>query len=261
MSQTIKWTKKQWSTSKRKKLAQCPADFYASYVAKKYPYSPGPAQEIGNYCDKVLEDALVAGHTEIKRKQVAVDLVKIDPNYEYVEPLMDGMEGSLEYILGTTGLKFPQIRLAVNIKAQPVMVDWRKGSPLFDSAALDVLIITETTHAMVLDYKTGNPGFPDWFQLEDYAIHVFARFPSIQTVDTGIIWLRKGVDGKGQPFIQRPDSLVQRSDARGIFTRWASAHREAIELEASGEWPAKTHRMCSYCDEYKSQQCKAHNYT
>lgn len=248
----IRLDKFQYSSSKRKTLnggQGCMREYYHKYVAKTYPFVQSPQMLIGTYIDDVLERCLAEG-VDPDLEAVRKEIVHIMPDYEFVDGLVEGVDAAYEYAVTRTGLNVLQRRLAVNKRVEPTAVNWRKGSPLFDSAMFDLVTIPSDEEVYVDDWKTGNPGYPDWPQLEDYSLYVFRYLPKVERVIASIVWLRKG--RHAEEIVHKSTKVIERKHMRPIVQRWADAHELVTLANNRGVWPITPHKMCSGCPHYET---------
>lgn len=247
MGTDIQLKKFQYSSSKRKTLKQCPLKYYHTYVAKTYPFTETPAIELGKHCDTILERHITSGE-EPDLEELRERLYHIDPSYGYLDGLVAGVDAAHEYAVTRPGIKILQKRIALDKKLKPCEVNWR-GKTLFDSAMFDLVTLgpdPEVIH--VDDWKAGNPNYPDWEQIEDYALYMFAVFPRCNTVVGSIVWLRKGRHDKN--IVHKLTKEFRRADLKKTVQRWAKAHEEVVGYNKQQEWPAWNNPMCSYCDHH-----------
>lgn len=247
--QVVKLQKFQYSSSKRKLGAQCWHKYYHMQVAKTYPFTETPAIEVGKICDEVLENAIILGE-DPDLDDLRTRLIHAHPEYGYLDALVEGVDAAYEYAVTRTGVNIVQTRLALDRKILPTAVDWRKNSPLFDSCQMDLMTIPDDHEIYIDDWKTGNDGYPDYHQLEDYALYAFRMMPKLEKVIASLVWLRRG---------RHPENLVHkttrvyiRSEMRKVVQRWADHHRDVKQHNENGQWPKSTNRMCEHCDHYET---------
>lgn len=246
----IKLKKFQHSTTKRKDLKNCPLQFYHRHVAKTYPFTETPAILIGKLCDTVLEDSIISGQDPDLDK-LRADIHRIDPEYRYLDDLVAGTDAAYEYAVSRTGVKIAQLRLALSAQFKPTPIDWKQSSKLFDSSMPDLMTISDDS-LFIDDWKTGNPNFPHWDQLADYALYGFANIPTLQEAVCSIVWLRKG--RHDEEIVHKDTKVFQRQEVVDTVKRWRDHHEEVKERNASGEWTAKPNNMCSYCDHFNNYE-------
>lgn len=97
------------------------------------------------------------------------------------------------------------------------------------------LVIINSNEAFSVDYKTGSPRYVDTKQLKLMALMIFAKFPAIERVRSGLLFLLHDM------FV--PDDY----DRSQIDKLWKS-FREPLELHniytTSGNWPANPSGLC-----------------
>lgn len=260
MSESVplkKLDKFQYSTTKRRDLKQCPQMYYRKHVAKDYPFEETAPILIGRLIDTSLETSIKSGET-LDLNLLKRQIIQIDPAYKYVDTLVDGTDAALAYCIDSTGLKATQSQFAVDITARPCKVNWTKRSKLFDAAKPDFLCLHAPEHFTCVDWKTGNPDYPESAieQLEDYSIHLFAHFPLLQKVSGRVGWLRKGKHVDPEKYMYFTDHEINRPDARAIFERWAAHHIDVKNMNSSGDWKHKKNGLCDWCVHYDN--CEAH---
>lgn len=244
----VKLTKYQYSASKRKTLKQCPLQYYHTYVSKKYPFEDNPATLIGKSVDTALENAIANG-IEPDLDALENEIVQHDSAYKYLGSLIAGVDAAFNYATGITGVRVLQRRVALDRKLKPCAVNWRASSKLFDSAMFDLVVIPgDEPYVIVIDWKTGNPNYPDWNQLEDYALYMFILLPKITEVRCELVWLRKGAHPKEG--VHKSARTFLRKDLRKTVERWAKAHEQVVHANRDEDWEATPNDMCGFCSHY-----------
>lgn len=125
------------------------------------------------------------------------------------------------------GIKLTEHKVALDSAFKPAEWDtsWTHG-------IIDVAVVASTT-AAVLDYKTGKR--KPTGQMKLYAGYVFAHYPEVQKVETGLVWLKERK-------IDR--AIIERSDMPviwGDFVRRASRLQSAFERDS---WPERPSGLC-----------------
>ena len=245
---TVKLNKFQYSSTKRKKGAQCWHAFYHMQVAKTYPFTETPAIEVGRIVDDVLEQSIITGQ-DPDLKQLRADLIQAFPEYKFMDSLIEGVDAAFEYAISRTGVNIVQTRLALDRKMQPTPVNWFKNSPLFDSCQMDLMTIPDDHEIYIDDWKTGNPNYPDYHQLQDYALYAFRYMPKLERVHASLVWLRKGRHKEN--IVHKSSRVYVRSEMRPVVQRWADFHRDCVTHNENGNWPKTLNSMCRTCDHYE----------
>jgi len=249
VSDVIKLQKFQYSSSKRACAKKCWLQYYHRYVAKTYPFEESPPILIGHLCDREIETAIATGQ-DPDLDAIADEIVSIDPGYKYVESLVEGIDAAYEYAITRTGLRVMQASLALNRQLKPTATDWREKSPLFDAAKMDLItIIGDETVVYVDDWKSGNPNYPDFDQLADYALYIFVLMPKVTKVVASLVWLRKG--RHAEQIVHKSEQVFDRENLGDTVKRWALMHADTMDNNEKGEWPATyNEKLCGWCDHY-----------
>lgn len=243
----IQLKKFQYSSSKRKTEAQCALKYYHTYVAKTYPFKETPAVLIGKHCDTVLENAIATG-ADPNLVMLKEKINSLDPSYKFLDSLVEGVDAAFEYAVTRPGIRVLQKRLAMDKALKNTEVNWR-GKALFDSAMFDLVTLTDDPEKVIVDdWKSGNDKYPDWDQIEDYALYMFRNLPKVQVVEGSIVWLRRG--RHPQNIVHRLVKEFRRSDMRKTVQRWAGCHERVVGYNSAKVWPANPSQeaMCPWCD-------------
>lgn len=154
-----------WSFSSLKQYKTCPKQYYELRVAKNYLPREGDDARYGKEVHTALEEYVRDGKP----------LPKFYQNFrKMVDPLLD-----------IPGTKYCEHEMALTLDRQPCKFDaenyWVRG--------IADLLIVDGDIAFVVDYKTGKTGYADTSQLKLMALMVFAHFPSVDTVKSGLMFV------------------------------------------------------------------------
>lgn len=156
-----------WSHSALEDFVNCPRAFHAKRVAKTHKEEPTEQLLWGNRVHKAFELRIKDG-----------------------TPLPAELEEHEEFLLRLatmTGEQHAERKIALDRRMQPCSFFdkevWFRG--VIDFTAL------RENHALVVDYKTGKP-HSKFRQLKTNALHIFAEFPSVQSVDVRYYWTTTG---------------------------------------------------------------------
>ena len=196
-----------WTYSQLEKFEPCPRQFYHVRVKRDVKEPPTEHTIWGERVHTAFEHRILEG-----------------------TPLPEGMEqweGLAQKLSMLPGEKFAEEKLAIdrNFKA----VDWKEAW----SRGIADLIVKHKDKAATFDYKTGKRKPTE--QLSLYAGYIFAKYPEVEQVETGFIWLK---DRK----IDR--QIFHRSEAPII---WQSFLPRVNKLESAYErdtWPARPSGLC-----------------
>jgi hypothetical protein len=155
---------------------------------------------------------------------------------------MKNWEGLLDHLLSLPYRELlTEVPVSLDRNFQPAPWDecWTRG-------VIDVLALGDTT-AFTIDWKTGKRKPTE--QLKLYAAYIFALYPNVDVVDTGLVWLQPRVIDT---------TKIKREEVAGI---WQGFVERAARLESAFErdsWPERPSGLCngwcpvSTCKYYKT---------
>jgi len=157
-----------WSYSSITTFEKCPKQYYHLYVAKDIKQDPNQKHFLyGNEVHKAAEEYVRDGvplPTKFSEFQTPLDMLKRIPG-----------EKKCELKLGLTKDLEPCEFFGDNV--------WWRG-------AIDLLILDkENKTATIIDYKTGKSQYADTRQLGLLSIAVFKKFPEIEKIKAGLMFL------------------------------------------------------------------------
>jgi CRISPR/Cas system-associated exonuclease Cas4 (RecB family) len=203
------------SFSSMKMYENCPLRYYYQRISKEVRDQPGEASIYGERIHKHLEDRLKEG-------------TALPDESEGYEKLAAQIEAKAA---GKTLLLEQELTLNENLTP----TGWWDADAWMRSK-LDVLVLHKD-RAFVGDWKTGKRR-PDFFQLELFALQVFAHYEQVQTVTSAFIWLKdNAIDAETYT---RDEEPVLWSKMLGKVTRIAESAKR-------NKWPAKPSGLCPYC--------------
>jgi hypothetical protein len=157
-----------WSYSSITTFEKCPKQYYHLYVAKDIKQDPNQKHFLyGNEVHKAAEEYVRDGvplPAKFSEFQTPLDMLKRIPG-----------EKQCELKLGLTKDLDPCEFFGDNV--------WWRG-------AIDLLILDkENKTATIIDYKTGKSQYADTRQLGLLSIAVFKKFPEIEKIKAGLMFL------------------------------------------------------------------------
>lgn len=214
-----------WSYSALSTFETCPRKYYHTKIKKDYPDLMGEAALAGVRVHKYMEDA-VDGRNALPKEhanlQPIVDKVRAAPGTKL-----------LEYKCGLTESLKPTTFFAKDVWLRCV-IDYAAVTP---------------DRARVLDWKTGKQK-DDFDQLGLFAGAVLAKYPTVDVVDAGYVWLkdraitrktfhRKDIQEEvWQPMLTRVTRMRQSMDANEFNPRPSGLCRKYCPV-----------RSCEFCGE------------
>ena len=200
-----------WSFSSLKQYKNCPKQYYEIRVAK-------------NFTSRDSVDSLYGKEVHEALEEYVRDGVPLAKNYEqfkrFVDPLLD-----------IAGTKYCEHEMALTVDKKPCGFHaeeyWVRG-------IADLLIVDEDV-AYIIDYKTGKSTYADTNQLKLMAAMVFAHFPKVNKIKSGLMFLLSNSFLTEEYVRQDLDKLWSAFDTD--LSRLALAFENAI-------WPASPTGLC-----------------
>lgn len=203
------------SYSSIKLYENCPYRYYHQRVAKTVVDKGGEASQHGERVHKHLEDRLR-------------DKVDLPQELKHVEPLVNSFEN-----LSVGGDMFAELEMTLTKDLTPT--SWW-GDDAWMRSKLDVYII-KNQKAVVADWKTGKRR-PDFFQLELFALQVFAHYLEVQSVTSSFVWLKDMAMDK---------KTYTRNDTARLWDKMLGKVQRIEQSVTYDNWPAKPSGLCNYC--------------
>jgi hypothetical protein len=218
-----------WSFSGLKQYVNCPKQYHEVKILNNYTVTVTEQMLYGSAVHKALEDYVRDG-------------VPLAKNYERFKPAVDAL-------LEVPGMKYPELQMALKAdRVTPCAFDdpeyWVRG-------IADLLSIDRDT-AYIIDYKTGSARYPDPKQLKLMALMVFAKFPGVDFIKAGLL------------FVMHDVFIDEQYHRREIPKLWEAFDPSLARLTVSheqGTWNANPSPLCGWCpvtscDFYKPKRHK-----
>lgn len=206
-----------WSYSSLKTFQQCPKKYYHLKVAKDVQDKPTTATMYGQDVHKAAEDFIKEG-TPIPEK------------YDYMGPFLDTLAS-------IPGEKYCEHKMGLTKDLQPCgffddNVWWR--------GIADLLIVNEEKGlAHSIDYKTGKSAkYADKQQLDLVAVAIFAHFPNIVRVKSGLLFV------VSKEFIRAEHLAEKREEYMSRVLPDLDRLEKALD---NGVWNAVSGPLCRFC--------------
>lgn len=202
------------SYSNIKAFEQCPKQFYHVKHLAEYPFVETDAIREGNAFHKAAENYIR-------------DNLSLPKRFEYAKPVLDSLNAK-------KGDKFCEIKLGITYDLEPCTFFspkvWIRG-------IIDLLIIdAENKLAWVIDYKTGgNTKYADTDQLELMALLVFASYPEVDEVRSGLVFVKA-------------DELIRKkyvkSNRGTLWSGWLKRHSKMVQAHKLDKWTTRESGLC-----------------
>lgn len=204
-----------WSYSAYKEFDTCPRKYHEMKVLKRVKQKSTPAMEEGKAIHKAFEEYLLYG-------------VALPPQYKQYGPL-------IAKFASFNGKKIIEEKLGITAQATPCgFFDpdvWLRAVP-------DLLTINGHV-ARLADWKTGkNANYADPTQLEVTSLAVFSKFPDVESVKGGLVFI------KSNQIVRRD---YDRKDFGSLMDKWAGNVSKIAAAHSSGTWNPKKNPFCKNC--------------
>ena len=205
-----------WSHSALKDFEGCQRRYYEIKVLKNYPFTETEATRYGNQVHEAIEFYIR-------------DRKPIPPEYAQFQDTVDAM-------LKKSGRVLAEYEMALTKELTPCV--W-KAADVWVRGIADILIVDdENMTAWVGDWKTGNNKYPDRDQLVLMSLMVFAHFPHIRKVNSGLL------------FIVKNDMVKMSMTREEVHAHWWEYRERIARLEASyanDVWNPNQTPLCGWC--------------
>lgn len=186
-----------WSVSKASLAAQCSQAFDYRYVQKLKGIPSGSESKVGTVAHRAQE--LVIKGTKVRDaidQAITEDGTLTHSEAEQVRAF-ESAYVNFKTKLDAFAHKHPfkeihtELKLAIDINFQPCDYD---GTDCLIRGNIDVLVITESGHAIIIDHKSGKrkPIFKHQVQLDTYLLFAAAHYPGIKGFQAAIHSLAYG---------------------------------------------------------------------
>jgi hypothetical protein len=142
------------------------------------------------------------------------------------------LQPALDVLLGLPGKKYTEHKMAVKHDGSPTR--WNDPDRWFQGI-VDLLIVSDSPIARVVDWKTGNVNYADTDQLELMALLTFAHFPHVQHVKGRLLFVLSK---------QVRDRNVDIKEQEKLFQKWREKDALRIAAIAANNFPAKESGLC-----------------
>lgn len=206
-----------WSHSSLKDFETCARKYHEVKILKNYPREETEATLYGTQLHAVCEE------------YIKLD-APLPPGFEFLQDTLDVLKNK-------PGRKLTEHEMAVDIMLRPCGF---KSPDAWARGIADLLIINdEDLTAWVFDYKSGNDKYPDTDQLTLMSLMVFAHFPHIRLVRSGLLFVLRGTAVKHR---------VELHDAAEHWWKYRERVARIEDCQRTGVWNPKQSGLCRrYC--------------
>ena len=201
-----------WSYSALKAFEDCPKRYYHTKVAKDFKEPTTEALLYGNEFHKAAE-LYIKNDTELPDK-------------------FSFAEAALQSLSEMPGKKVPEMKMGLTASLKPCAFFakdvWYRG--------IADLVIVQGETARVIDYKTGKSAqYADTGQLELMALCIFAHFPEVTKVKSGLLFVVCNA------FIK---DTYEVDDSPKLWQKWLIKYGKLQEAADADVWNARPSGLC-----------------
>lgn len=199
----------------------CPRQYFHRYVTKDAPYLETEATRWGNTVHQACEDFV---------KGTSDNLTTV---------LLDDFRPTLQYMRDfECDYRNAETEWAFNLQGQ--MCDF-KAADVFLRGYTDFEAV-KGKKAWVVDYKTGRR-HSKYEQVELYALTIWLRFPEVEEVTAGYMWLKERDPIQFISF----RTFTRANDAQRIWNERIAKYERIKSAYECDVWQAKPSGLCGWC--------------
>jgi hypothetical protein len=207
----------QWSYSGLKQYSTCARQYHEVKVLRKYPREE-------------TEQTLYGTRLHEQAEFFIKDHKPLDPDFKFMQPVMDKLAAM-------PGRKYPEYEMALTHDLRPC--DFKSPDYWVRGIADLVIIDDDNLTARIFDYKSGGDKFPDTDQLTLMSLMVFAYFPHVRHVTSGLLFVLKNSVVKHR---------VDREQAQNLWWKYRERVGSIALSHANNSWPPTQSGLCKkYC--------------
>ncbi len=207
-----------WSYSSIKTFEQCPKKYFHLKVVKDVKDEPGPEADYGTAVHLAAEEFIRDGKP-------------VPDKFAFMRPIV-------ERLAAFPGEKYCELKLGL------VKTSWGYDPcSFFDKdvwyrGIVDLLIVNGEK-AWMIDYKTGkNAKYADMKQLDLMAAALFVKFPQLQTIKSGLLYVVSNEFPKKTHYRENFDEYIS------VFDEKLGQLEDAME---HGVFNPKSGPLCGWC--------------
>lgn len=207
-----------WSYSSIKTFEQCPKKYFHLKVVKDVKDEPGEAAEYGTAVHLAAEEFIRDGKP-------------IPDKFSFIR-------GAVEKLAAFPGDKYTELKLGITKTSWGFDPCSFFDKEVWYRGIVDLLIVNgETAH--MIDYKTGkNAKYADMKQLDLMAGALFVKFPKLQVIKSGLLYV------VSKEFPKKTHVREEMDEYLSVFDDQLDRLEHAM---ASGVFNPKSGPLCGWC--------------
>lgn len=200
-----------WSHSALADFVNCGRQYHEVRIKKSVPFVETKEITWGNIVHKAFENRIAI------KAPLAADLAEHEPYMQQLEAL--------------PGKHFTERKIALNNKMQDCGYF---DNDVWFRSVIDFSAVAET-EAHIVDYKTGKQ--KDKFdQLMLNALHLFAQYPSVQTIHTSFYWV--------QHYMATSQTFT-RDQVPALWSKFLPDLKQYVEAHVTETWQPRQSGLCA----------------
>lgn len=222
-----------YSFTSIKEFHQCPKRWYETRILKRWAFVETEATIYGSKVHKALEDAARAEPHE--------PAATLPYSLSQYQPLADAIQtakasGMVVIPEQTVGMTYE----GYGIRGRED-IWWAKDIKI--AGMCDISLLTKDyTYARIGDYKTGSDKYPNMEQLDLMALLTFTEYPTLQTIDAMLMFIKVGTTYPATP------KRYTRDDMPEINARFDGYIADIEEHKARERFPDNGGNvLCAWC--------------
>lgn len=204
-----------WSYTAVSMFEQCPKKYFHIKVKKDVKDDDSSFAGEG----KIIHDAL---------KKRVIDAKPLPIELRYLEKMAAKFANA-------SGEKRGELQLAINAEFQPTT--WF-GTDVWCRAIIDLLVVKQTTHAIVVDWKTGKKK-DEWDQIKLSAAVLSCFMPEVTDFTLTYAWTKSKE--------LSPPVTMQKEHMLDVWSDFHPRVQEIIRATKTTTFPAQKSGLCAYC--------------
>lgn len=222
-----------YSFTSIKEFHQCPKRWYENRILKRWEFKETEATKFGTRVHKALEEAALANRGE--------PAATLPYSLSMYQPLADAIQSAKEQ--GNVVVPEQVIGMTYDGKGVLGRTDIWWANDVKIAGICDITILTpDYSYAKLGDYKTGSSKYPDMEQLDLMALLTFTEYPTVQTIEAMLMFVKEGTTYPARP------KVYQRSDMAEINSTFDGYIADIENHKAQNHFPDNGgNPLCGWC--------------
>lgn len=222
-----------YSYTSIKEFHQCPKRWYENRILKRWPFKETEATQYGNKVHKALEEAARANVGD-----PAATLPYSLSGYQYLADAIQRAKAS-----GMVAIPEQTIGMTYDGNGVRGRKDIWWGSDVKIAGICDISLLTnDFSYARIGDYKTGSDKYPDIEQLDLMALLTFVEYPTVQTIDAMLMFVKQKSTYPTTPKRYTREDMKEINDRFDVYITDIEQHKSENHFPDNGG-----NALCGWC--------------